>query len=288
MEMSSTGKVSSLVNAHVCPFLFMFSKRFFIGDTFHPSMAFAAPMFPSSKETTNYARLCRLLVGAGSQVLRETFDKIHPPGVLDKVLTTTPAHPKLKLLRKKKILSPSQWDKLYPVIKSSVTSKNLDITLQVLLLRNICSLTPPATGWDALPLPTDLTREAEIVRIKCYRNTVYAHAPQASIDDTAFDNYWKNIRDALVHLGGATYGAAIDALKYDCMDPEMEDHYKELLKQWKMDEDNIKDKLDNIEAKIDKLDAKIDKQLGSTSGEWNTEPLNSLSVGPTYNEDPRD
>ena len=59
----------------------MFSKRFFIGDTFRPSMAFAAPMFPSSKETTNYARLCRLLVGAGSQVLRETFDKIHPSGV---------------------------------------------------------------------------------------------------------------------------------------------------------------------------------------------------------------
>ena len=46
----------------------------------------------------------------------------------------------------------------------------------------------------------------------------------------------------------------------------MEDHYKELLKQWRMDEDNIKDKLDNIEAKIDKLDAKIDKQLSSTSG----------------------
>ena len=102
---------------------------------------------------------------------------------------------------------------------------------------------------------------------------MYAHAPQASIDDTAFDNYWKNIRDTLVQLGGATYEAAIDALKHDCMDPEMEDHYKELLKQWKMDEDNIKDKLDNIEAKIDKLDAKIDKRLGSTSGKWNTEPV---------------
>ena len=265
-------------------------QNFFIGDTFHPSMAFAAPTFPSSKETTNYARLCRLLVGAGSQVLRETFDRIHPPGVLEKVLTTTPAHPKLKLLQKKKILNPSQWDKLYPVIKSSVTSKNFDITLLVLLLRNICSLTPPATGWDALPSPKDLTCEADIARIKCYRNTV--HAPQASIDDIAFDNYWKNIHDTLVRLGGATYEAAIDALKNDCMDPEMEDHYKELLKQWRMEEDNIKDKLDNIEAKIDKLDAKIDKQLGSTSGKWNTEPLNYASVGLTYtaayNEGPRD
>ena len=45
-------------------------------------MAAALSPFASTKETTNYARLCRLLVDVGSQVLRSSFDKIHPPATL--------------------------------------------------------------------------------------------------------------------------------------------------------------------------------------------------------------
>ena len=134
-------------------------------------MASAAPTFPSTRETTNYARLCRLLVDFGSQALRERFDIIHPPGGLETVLATPPAVPKLQSLQKKKILNPSQWDILYPAIESSVSSKNFDITLLMVLLRNICGLNPPATGWDAFPSPTDLSCEADIAsnstEIKC-------------------------------------------------------------------------------------------------------------------------
>ena len=36
-------------------------------------MACAAPTASSSKETTNFARLCRLLVDVGTQALRDTF-----------------------------------------------------------------------------------------------------------------------------------------------------------------------------------------------------------------------
>ena len=70
---------------------------------------------------------------------------------------------------------------------------------------NICGLTPPVTGWDVLPAATDLSREADIARVKFFRNTVYAHAEHASIDDATFDTNWKEIRDTLVRLGGATY-----------------------------------------------------------------------------------
>ena len=57
-----------------------FSQTFIVGETFYASMASAAPMLPSTKENTNYARVCRLLVDVGSHVLRVTFDKIRPPG----------------------------------------------------------------------------------------------------------------------------------------------------------------------------------------------------------------
>ena len=206
----------------------------------------AASSFHSTKETTNYARLCRLLVGVSAHILRETFDKRRPPGNLDTVLSSLPIHRVLKSLRNKKILNPSQWDKLYPAIKSSVSSKNFDITLLMVLLRNICGLAPPATGWDTIPPATDKTLEADIVRIKCYRNTVYGHASQVSVDDPTFNQYWQDIQDALVRLGGAGYQSAIDDLKKECMDPEFEEHYKELLKQWVVDEVSIKERLDEM------------------------------------------
>lgn len=42
-------------------------------------MAGVLPTALSSKETTNYARLCRLLVDVGTQALRDTLDAIHVP-----------------------------------------------------------------------------------------------------------------------------------------------------------------------------------------------------------------
>lgn len=162
-------------------------------------------------------------------------------------------HSALQLLQKKRVLNVTQWGKLYPAIRTSVSSRDFDITLLMVLLRNICRLIPPPTGWDALPPVTDTSVEADIARVKYFRNTVYGHAEQASVDDALFNAYWQDIRDALVRLGGASYGVAIDDLKNDCMDPEIEDHYEELLKQWKKDDDNIKDILQEIDRKLDEL-----------------------------------
>ena len=103
--------------------------------TGHPGktsfMATAPSPFVSTKETTNYARLCRLLVDVGSQVLRSTFDKIHPPATLHTVLGSTSVHyATLQSLYtgKKKVLNPTQWGKLYPS-HSPVSSATFDITL---------------------------------------------------------------------------------------------------------------------------------------------------------------
>ena len=75
-------------------------------------MACAAPTTSSTKETTNYARLCRLLVDVGTQALRDTFDAIHPPANLHAVLAANKA--KLQSLRTKKIVNATQWGKLFP------------------------------------------------------------------------------------------------------------------------------------------------------------------------------
>ena len=167
------------------------------------SMASVTPATPSTKETTNYARVCRVLVDVGTCALRDSFDAICTPPTLHTFLAAN--KPTLQSLRPRRIINATQWGKLFPAISSSVSSKQFDITLLMTLLRNICGLTPPVTGWDALPAATDLSREADIARVKYFRNTVYAHAEHASIDDATFDTHWKEIRDTLVRLGGATY-----------------------------------------------------------------------------------
>ena len=166
-------------------------------------MASVTPATPTTKETTNYARLCCVLVDLGTCALRDCFDAICTPETLHTILAAT--HPSLKALRSRRIISATQWEKLFPAISTSVSSKHFDITLLMTLLRNICGLAPPVTGWDVLPAATDPSREADIARVKYFRNTVYAHAEYASIDDATFNTHWKEIRDTLVRLGGATY-----------------------------------------------------------------------------------
>lgn len=225
-------------------------------------MASAAPSFSSTKETTNYARLCRLLIDVGTHALRDTFDRIHPPSHLHGILTSE--LPTLQSLRTRKILNATQWGTLYPTISSSVLSASFDITLLMVLLRNICGLSAPtSTGsWDILPHASDSSIEANIARIKYYRNNVYGHATQASVDEPTFHGLWLEISNALLALGSAaSYASAISRLKTECMDPDAEEHYCKLLKEWKKDDDSTKDKLEQLEEIVKTNDVRTQDKL---------------------------
>ena len=207
-------------------------------------MASGPAAFASTHESTNYARLCRLLVDVGCIVLRDTFDIIHPPASLHVVLSSPSVFSTLQSLRKKRVLNPLQWGKLFPAVASSVSSANFDVTLLMVLLRNICGLSPPVSthSWDELPPDSDNSTEANIVRIKFYRNDVYGHATKASVDDATFNALWQKISSAVLALGTG-YGDDISRLKTECMDPGAEAHYEKLLIDWKKDDDSVKEML---------------------------------------------
>ena len=207
----------------------------------------ASALSASTQETTNYARLCRLVVDVGCQALRDTFDRIHPPAGLHGVLASQKST--LQTLKSKRILNASQWDTLYSTVHpTSVSSANFDITLLVLLLRNICHLSPPtSTGsWDKLPPVSDGTMEANIVRVKCYRNMIYGHVNQASVDNVTFETHWQDIKNAVIGLGADS--ATINHLKHECMDPATAKRCQEMMERWKKDDDDIKDKLDDLQG----------------------------------------
>ena len=181
-------------------------------------------------------------------MLRDTFDSIIPSKNLGEFLKRDPAHSRLQLLRKKGVLTSVHWSKLYPATPTEVSSASFDIPLLIVLLRTICNLSPPPAGWDIPPLTADTSRESDIARIKYCMNAVCKHATEGSVNDTVFSSYWQQICNTLVRLGGADYEDLIDEFKYQEIEFLDEEHFRELLKQWKRVEDDIRDRLNEVES----------------------------------------
>ena len=208
----------------------------------------SASTMTSMDEKANYARLCCLLVSVGSQVLRDTFDRIIPPSDLLRILKRNPAHSTLQSLRKEGIVSSVQWSKLYPATPSSVSSTGFSPTLLKVLLRTICKLSPPPAGWDAPPHSEDTSCEADIARVNYFMDVVSGQLREASVSDAVFSDCWQQIRDTLVRLGGAGYEDVIDEMRNREMNSLDKEHFIALLKQWKDNEDTIKVKLNEVES----------------------------------------
>ena len=184
-------------------------------------------------------------------MLRDVFDGLIHPQDLCCALQHEPVHSKLQSLRKEGILNQEQWSKLYPVEFSSVSSTGFDNSLLIVLLRTICNLSPPSTtGWDLLPHSSDTSCESDIVRLKYFVDAVLAHAEEVSVSDAFFCKYKDQIQKTLVRLGGAKYEDAICEIEKQEMDPLDEEHFKELLKQWKEGDNRITDKLIEWECKM--------------------------------------
>ena len=138
----------------------------------------------STKEESNYAQLCQILVTVGSGALRETFDGIIPPQNLRKHLKDYQNHDTTRSLQKQRILTSKQWGQLYPDRASAVSSEHFDPTLLMVLLRTVCELNPPTAGWDAPPHAADTSREADMARVRYFMNTLLDHADEARVSDS--------------------------------------------------------------------------------------------------------
>ena len=173
-------------------------------------MAAAAPSpLASSVEKTNGAKLSRLLIDGGTTVLRKIFDAHHPPANL--IIGLNANYPILNNLLSRRVLNGYQWDKLFPTGGVAPDSKTFDITLLFLLLTNICGLTRPPSGWHTEPLPSDSSREANLARVKLYRNVLYGHVTTTGFDKPTFCAQWTKISGVLVSLG--LDQAEVDRLK---------------------------------------------------------------------------
>ena len=172
-------------------------------------------------------------------MLRTIFDGYHPPARLSARLN---AHSfTLNSLLGKRVLRAAQWDKLFPPDGAASDSQTFDITLLFLLLTNICGLSPPRSGWHSKPSPGDNSREANLARVKFFRNELYGHVTSTGIDTPTFSSLWKEISAALVALG--LDQKEIDKLKEEKCGAE---DYLDVLVKWVQSEEEIKSYLTKL------------------------------------------
>jgi len=210
----------------------------------------------STEGKENFQRLARLLISGGTTLLREIFDQLCPPSSFPTILKNPATEKQLKAAK----LTKPQWDCLYPSPGVYGKSADFDVTLLFKLLRTICNLIPPATGWDELPTSTDHSLAADLVRIKYYRNTVYGHVNQQMeiADDFQFLSLWQEISRALVRIAGqislakkVEWQVSIDKFLKDPLTVDDERNVQELL-EWYRNDMEVKKSLEELKASTQK------------------------------------
>jgi len=192
--------------------------------------ASGSSVYAVSEEKTNGTRLARLLIDGATHVLREVLHSIHPPSTLQHVLNNN--RRKLRGLKSRRVIFDDQWKKLFPTSGDPPDSKAFDITLLHLLLREICHLTAPPTGWHKMPADGDVSREANIVRIKCFRNEL-CHSVSTGIPNGEFEDKWSKISLSLKELQATVYEKKIQDLKSYPIDHDLTRRVHEQIEQWK-------------------------------------------------------
>ena len=209
-------------------------------------MATATPSpLASSVEKTNGNKLSRLLIDGGTTVLRSIFDYYHPPAHLAAILTSGHIHPILTKLRHRNILNASQWDKLFPPPGGGPpNSIDFDITLLFLLLTNICGLSPPPSGsWHKMPPVSDTSFEANLARMKYYRNVLYGHVTTTGIPTPVFNVKWQEVSSVLISLG--LNQSEVDRLKRE----PCGDDYVSSVTEWMKNDEEIQFQLKDLLTK---------------------------------------
>lgn len=200
----------------------------------------AQSKYDSTEETTNLARVARIILGPCADVLR-TILKNNLPQNLQVAVNNF-------LRRYPKNLDPPINSYQRNIIKGG-DYNTFDISLLYVLLRNICRIKPHTNGWGSIPSLTDTSLSANIERIRLRRNTYYGHATAFSISNIDFERIYNDlfsiVKSLELCIGGSKYQNEMQNLKTCCMDPRSKVMYlKKLLR------------LENLEEEVEELKRK--------------------------------
>ena len=203
--------------------------------------AIANQALRSTFENENYQRLSRLIMRAGTELLRAQFDSFYPPSSLANKLSEFATKQMLR-----KVLQKPQRDLVYPAPGLFGESRDFDISLLSQLLKTLCStqLPPLRSGWDRPPSRDDFSLTADIVRIKFYRNDIIHKFHSGELSDAEFCSLWDEIKIVLLRIAShisaeakLEWEEAINKLRHDPLTPEAARNAEELQEMYQKDTD---------------------------------------------------
>ncbi|XP_060567733.1 uncharacterized protein LOC132726433 [Ruditapes philippinarum] len=219
-------------------------------------MATAQPGTSSSAQASDNRiflfRLQMLIIDGGLAVLRNYVDQelvaqsITLSGCLANEKTT------IKLLKGRGIITQVQYDLLYPS-SGTVSTSDLDITLIICLMRNLkCFKVNKKFNWNISPAQSDTSIDADICRLKQYRNEICHISTTTGIQYNDFITKWKEIEQILLRFDKVypirDFKQTITDFEYSPLDPTTEQRVTEEIEKWGKHDKALVDDLELLKA----------------------------------------
>lgn len=181
----------------------------------------ACSKYQSTQETTNLARIVRIILGPCTDVLRDVLAKEIHPSALSHKFNSFNACSNIS-----RLLSFSQTQKCRV---PNEDYSNFDISLLYVLLRKICSIPQHVKRWGNDPDPNDRSLSANIERIRIILNESLINS-KISLSNSEFEEKWTNIftvvQEIECYIGSSNiYQKTLMELKMCSMDPNHEENY---------------------------------------------------------------
>ncbi|XP_060586980.1 E3 ubiquitin-protein ligase DZIP3-like [Ruditapes philippinarum] len=144
-------------------------------------------------------RLQILIIDGGLLVLRSILDQtIAAKGITLKTCLNN-ERSKITRLHGNNVITQDQYDLLFPMGGQEPTTADMDITLISCLLANLkCFGLNKKFKWNATPAETDLTVEADICRLRNFRNKICHMSTTTGIEQNEFTTLWNEIEQILI------------------------------------------------------------------------------------------
>ncbi|XP_077993487.1 uncharacterized protein LOC144447375 [Glandiceps talaboti] len=226
-----------------------------------------------TRERSNYAKLCALLVDGSRLAFRNILINFFPT---NEFFISALAERKntLQELKNKDVISQDQWDLLYHSShqSTSLSSTKFDASLLFVLLRHVCDVASLTDRGEWLPDRKDLSREADIGRLILYRNGYAKHSAEMRVSSAKFEEDTMAICEVLVRLGGQEVQTETDQLYKMWLDPELEKDYIQKLREWQRLDSILSDGSQNVSLSLggvrgwgDRQDAQLLDQVKKTA-----------------------
>ncbi len=148
---------------------------------------------------TNYNRIVCLLIEIGTKVLREAVTTRIRHGVpLEQALNGKKRS--FEKLKRRRVISAANFDILYPPSQGSVNERDVDISLWLILARNLCP--SRNISWRGVPGSRDLEWQHDVIRIRDIRNDLF-HMSTADMTSHVYQDFLNRLQGPLTRLGAS-------------------------------------------------------------------------------------